>query len=1421
MKQEDHEDTNSREAGSHLNQGQYHLVFLWTLFAFLAISPPLNAAPFPIQITELMYHPVDGSEFEFIEIQNTGTTDVDLSHASWEGIEFRFGESEIISPDEIWILASNDNPEVFLEKYPGTSPRGYFAKKLSNSGESLTLIDQQGRALAWVSYQDQGFWSTEADGEGYSLERVRPNMDANSPIAWRPSRDLNGSPGSVSFAPRIEGLQISEIYAASDPANPEESDFVELWNPSTRIIDLSGWSITDKPDQLDRFTFGNGMSISAGGYLTISLTPGFSGASTANFALNIEGETVLLINPDGQGIDGLRFGQQIPGYSISRHQEEWYLSEPNPGEPNRLSPTAAASFLSINEWQADAEAGDSDWIELYNTSDSLPMSLAGLCIGHGAISDLAPVEVVLSPYEADWQFFPGTASPSPEDLTRWTRPETEVTTWDHAEAPFWHGPATSPGTELDDMSGKYTSLLMRREFELSTQSRFDLFRVKVRSDDGFIVWFNGAEWGRLQVSAGPARVDLIAANDGQGAFTDWSFDLENFPLFFKDGVNTIAVQGIATELTDEDFFIDLSLVGVLPPESAFQFRGVAALPQHSFIPPNGFLRLNASRGSGVEDLPFRLPPEGTILALLTEAEELLTSVTVSVASEGISEGRFPDGTDNIIYLTSGPSPGHANTGDSDGDGIPDEIERQYSLDPEDPTDALSDQDGDGFNNLQEFKIGTDLNEAQSVLGIQRVNASQANTLGLRIPKLRGHDYSLEETDRLAPPEWKEIYQIQSRRDEDPSFVDLEIARDKASSFYRITGFPDIPEPAPTSSVLTPLPGTIHQPSEAITIGLANSLDPSSINNENDWRLTDAFNRPVAITVRYDSGFTKVMLRPEFPLLSATDYVVSIGPSLQTRDGNSIANEIGPWSFRTSPAPPLTDNQAVYNEDTDDVIRIDISIGENETPYVFEDLLNDNSKTDDFAPYLRVRVEGEGYSPSQAGTNGTMRVRGASSRAAIQKSFRIDLDSSEIPWRGHRRLHLSKHPFELTRVRNRLSFELFEQIPHTTSLRTQYVHLFVNGDDLGLFSQIEDYGESFLASHGLDPKGHLYKANFFEWFRYPENLKLKTDPSYSKDAFEIRLEIETRDDHGKLLRLLDDLNNPDLDFARVFNQYFNRENYLTWLACNLLTGNIDTNSQNFLLYSPSDSQTWYFLPWDYDGAWGLRRQPDNLRHQFPRWQEGLATYWNVPLHRRFMQIDSNREALEQMMTSLANSQMSLENIERILTRYRPIVESFISREPDIKLLPVSRGEARTNIEVKLAEWAGEFDRLSSEIAFNESLYYLALQRPMPIFLGTPQQGPASITFTWSESSHLLQHPVTYDFTVSSSPYFESDTIIADASGLDQLTIDIDPISTPGDYYFRVIVRDTQVPETNWQIPFSALFDAEEGRSFYGLKKFSVN
>jgi hypothetical protein len=148
----------------------------------------------PLRITEIMYNPVGGDDYEFIEVKNVGNLDLNLANVSFEGIAFTFpAVVQPLAPGDLMVLVRN--PTAFAQRYPGVPIGGVYDGRLSNKGEQISLKSAQGQVLAQVRYDDRSGWPTAPDGRGYSLVLADLAGDPEDPKSWRASADINGSPG--------------------------------------------------------------------------------------------------------------------------------------------------------------------------------------------------------------------------------------------------------------------------------------------------------------------------------------------------------------------------------------------------------------------------------------------------------------------------------------------------------------------------------------------------------------------------------------------------------------------------------------------------------------------------------------------------------------------------------------------------------------------------------------------------------------------------------------------------------------------------------------------------------------------------------------------------------------------------------------------------------------------------------------------------------------------------------------------------------------------------------------------------------------------------------------------------------------------------------------------------------------------------
>ena len=445
-------------------------------------------------------------------------------------------------------------------------------------------------------------------------------------------------------------------------------------------------------------------------------------------------------------------------------------------------------------------------------------------------------------------------------------------------------------------------------------------------------------------------------------------------------------------------------------------------------------------------------------------------------------------------------------------------------------------------------------------------------------------------------------------------------------------------------------------------------------------------------------------------------------------------------------------------------------------------------------------------------NGTIQIRGASSSRGVQKSYKIELFNSAGLWRGQRTIALNKHIYDDTRVLNKLNYDLMKDIPNLVSLRTQFVHLYVKDEtssppgkdfeDYGLFTQIEQPNGRFLENHLLDSNGQLYKATFFEFYRYEDELRLADDPLYDEEAFATVLEIKGNKDHSKLIQMLDDVNNYAIPIEQTFEKYFDAENFLTWKAFNILVGNIDVQNQNFYLYSPQYGQKWYFLAWDYDGTFSRQYSEYSGSSSQPLgWEVGIANEWVSILHQRVFKVEKYRDQLTEKVEELKQF-LTPERIIGMLATYKSVADQYVTRMPDILHLGATP-----------EEYEYFYKLVPTEIDLNYSLYMESLDMPMPFYMGIPQIGDNQIEFVWEESYDFDGQSVSYEFEVSRNWNFSGELESHIITGSTSVSI---PLPEPGAYFWRVIATNE---DGKSQTPFDLYRDAE-GDRHEGMKYFYI-
>ncbi len=337
----------------------------------------INLLKRDLAFSEIMYNPpaaggVDGDEFEYVELTNTGTNTLDLTGLSFSaGINFSFANGTKLAPGAVFLLARN--PAALATRYPGVTVNDVYTGRLDNGGERLAISHPAAGVILEVTYADRAPWPVAADGFGFSLVLI----DATNKI-YAASASALGSPGTSGGATSIGGVVINEILSSStDPLR----DTVELWNATDAAVDVGGWYLTDDPSFPWKYRIAPGTVINAGAYLTLdesqfNPTPG----AGASFSLSSFGDDIYLFSSSAPGVlsgysHGVTFGAAQDGVSYGRYvnsvgEEQYALQTTRTFGGANSGPRVGPVVISEIHYHPAGIGSSDEFVELRNLTDA-------------------------------------------------------------------------------------------------------------------------------------------------------------------------------------------------------------------------------------------------------------------------------------------------------------------------------------------------------------------------------------------------------------------------------------------------------------------------------------------------------------------------------------------------------------------------------------------------------------------------------------------------------------------------------------------------------------------------------------------------------------------------------------------------------------------------------------------------------------------------------------------------------------------------------------------------------------------------------------------------------------------------------------------------------------------------------------------
>ena len=277
---------------------------------------------------------------EFIEIRNLSDAPIDLS-----GMQLRrltssgstssikvFGKDATI-PAEGYFLFAHSAGRYALPFADAESSSSALADNNSiglytKSGDDGVLLDSVAWGTGALLVPETPRIANPSSGKSLTRDPVTLLWESDTPLTPNNSRGAvyletptaPPDPALSSTSP----VRIHEVLA--NPKGDESAEFIELYNPSDALVDISGYRLHDA-SKTGEYTFPPDSSLPARGYFVLE-------RAVSKLSLNNTNETLSLFDATGAPIDSMTYLKTKEGVSLNATEAGWRGGTPTPGATN-------------------------------------------------------------------------------------------------------------------------------------------------------------------------------------------------------------------------------------------------------------------------------------------------------------------------------------------------------------------------------------------------------------------------------------------------------------------------------------------------------------------------------------------------------------------------------------------------------------------------------------------------------------------------------------------------------------------------------------------------------------------------------------------------------------------------------------------------------------------------------------------------------------------------------------------------------------------------------------------------------------------------------------------------------------------------------------------------------------------------------